>query len=70
MTATENKPNKGPWARGKAEVRRFASDRLGSVAIEYIVAGALIGIGVAAGVSVLSGAVTDLYGSVIAKFAG
>jgi hypothetical protein len=43
---------------------------LGSVAIEYIVAGALIGIGVAAGVSFLSGAVTDLYGSVIAKFAG
>ena len=50
--------------------RRFASDCSASVAIEYIVAAAIIGAGVIVGVSVLSGTVTELYGTVIDKFAG
>jgi Flp pilus assembly pilin Flp len=51
-----------------AAVRRFASDCSGSTAIEYIIAVAIIGVAVLAGVSVLSGAVADLYGGVTALF--
>jgi len=45
--------------------RRFVSDRSGTAAMEYIVTGAIIAVGVAAGVSVLSGAITDLYQIII-----
>jgi Flp pilus assembly pilin Flp len=49
--------------------RRFTSNCSGSAAIEYIVAGALIGAGVLVGVTVLNSAVT-LYGRVISAFNG
>lgn len=55
-------------SRASAWVQYFARDCQGSVAIEYILAGALIGVGVLAGVSLLSDSVAGLYGSVIAKF--
>lgn len=54
--------------RGAAIVRRFVSDSSGAPAIEYIVAAALLGAGVLAGVDVLSSAVTELYNFVIDKF--
>ncbi|MFA9387854.1 MAG: hypothetical protein ACERIE_07275 [Methyloceanibacter sp.] len=48
--------------------RCFMSNSDGSVAIEYVVAGAPIGAGVFVGVTMLSGAVTDIFGCVIAAF--
>jgi len=46
----------------------FTSNSDGSVAIEYVVAGAPLGAGVLVGVTMLSGAVTDIFGCVIAAF--
>lgn len=66
MTATHGTHRK----RLAKTVRKFMSDSSGSPAIEYIVAAAIIGAGVVAGVSVLSSAVSDLYGTVIAHFRG
>jgi|GEM_PF-2951581 len=54
-------------SRAATELQRFISNCSGSTAIEYVVAGTLIGAGVLAGVSVLSGAVGDLYSSIVDK---
>lgn len=48
--------------------RCFTSNSDGSVAIECAVAGAPIGAGVFVGVTMLSGAVTDIFGCVIVAF--
>jgi Flp pilus assembly pilin Flp len=48
--------------------RCFTSNSDGSVTIEYVLAGAPIGAGVLVGVTMLSGAVTDIFGCVIAAF--
>jgi len=48
--------------------RCFMSNGDGSVAIEYVVAGAPIGAGVFVGVTLLSGAVADIFECVIGAF--
>ena len=68
MTAIERLQTKGLRARLTAATRRFASDCSGSAAIEYILAGAIIGAGVIIGISALSGGVAGLFNDVIAKF--
>lgn len=61
---------RGRAFRGQFKVAalRFVWDGSGTTAIEYAIIGALIGVGVAAAVSTLGGAVTDLYGTVVASF--
>ncbi len=70
MTGIENKPREAFKARASASLRGFWSDCSGSAAMEYIVAGAIISVGVITAVSALSDAVTELYGNTIAKLGG
>lgn len=53
-----------------AEVRRFASDGSGAAAIEYVLVGALIGVALVAGLSAVSGALSDVLGTLSAEFGG
>ena len=68
MTATNTTSSMRFRTRCAAMAQRFVSDSSGAPAIEYIVAAALLGLGVLAGVDVLSSAVTELYNSVIDQF--
>ncbi|ODR98250.1 hypothetical protein AUC69_10170 [Methyloceanibacter superfactus] len=55
-------------ARFRHATRRFASNRSGAIAMEYILIGALLGAAVAAAVGVLKGSVSELYAGLAALF--
>jgi len=64
MTVIENKQPQAFKARLAASLRGFWSDCTGSTAIEYVVAGVVIAVGLLAGISVLNEAILGLVSSV------
>jgi len=68
MSARKTTQGKSARVRLDAATRRFAADCSGATAIEYALAAAILGIAVAASVSQLSGAISEMYGRVIALF--
>lgn len=54
---------KRPSLRLVAEVRRFASNRSGTTAIEYALVATLVGAALIAGVSILGDGLIDFFGT-------
>jgi pilus assembly protein Flp/PilA len=68
MSTAKIVPERIMPGRLSAAMRFFMSDCSGAAAIEYAIVAGIIGIAVAAAVTGLSGAVSDLYQRVINAF--
>lgn len=56
--------------RTRQAARHFTSNRSGSVVVEYVVVGALIGAGAFVGIMMVGDVATDFFGRAIAVFNG